>query len=428
MKRTLLGMAVLLGISSAAAAQDFDLTDMTPARPGQDVEATSTQTQGNLVVGTDEKEAVAVAHQQLVDNSEDGIRLIQVGSGTGILSIGSAFYQTYDNLNATLLSKRAAYNQAALIAKRQLVSNGKGVDVTCNNLAELTMDSIDTGTDSVANESAEMRERCVESVNGSIAGYVTYDVYDDVESNQVRISLISTPKTRAQVRENTGAVAVTSDPNALFKQILTDINNGVLPPMGAKILTHAETGEVILMGYGSAIVRNNDNPRVAKRLKDVAKRQSETRARSALLGTMKGEEVYWQGGFQEEQLESTQQFEYTDPNLEDPTQVKKLDNDRTQFLNQLKASDEYQTITQGRLPAGVQTRNFVSADGHWQYTIAVHSPTFEAIASEAHNEMQGRGSAKKDSSGRMINVYGGANDKAENPQGASGKVSEDDNL
>ncbi|MAD54709.1 MULTISPECIES: hypothetical protein [unclassified Idiomarina] len=428
MKRTLLGLAIIAGISGAAQAQDFDLTDMTPARPGQEVESTSTVTEGNIVVGNNEKEAVAVAHQQLVDNSEDGIRLIQVGSGTGILSIGSAFYQTYDNMNATLLSKRAAYNQAALIAKRQLVSNGKGVDVTCNNLAELTIDTIDTGTDSVANETSGMKERCIESVNGSLAGYVTYDVYDDVDSNQVRISLISTPKTRSQVRENAGAAIVTSDPNALFKQIVTDINTGVLPPMGAKILTHADTGEVILMGYGSAIVRDNDNPRVAKRLKDVAKRQSETRARAALLGTMKGEEVYWQGGFNEEQLESTQQFEYTDPNLQDPTRVKKLDNDRTQFMNQLKASDEYQAIASGTLPAGVQTRNFVSADGHWQYTVAVHSPTFEAIAKEAQREMQGRGSAQKDSSGRAINIYGGDNDKAANPQGASGKVSEDDNL
>lgn len=428
MKRTLLGMAVLLGISSAASAQDFDLTDMTPARPGQSVDAGATVTDGDIVVGNNEQEAMAVAHQQLVDNSEDGIRMISVGSGIGILSIGSAFYQTYDNINATLLSKRAAYNQAALIAKRQLVANGKGVDNKCDNMAELTMDSIDTGTDSVANETSQMRERCVESVNGSIAGYVTYDVYDDVDSNQVRISLVSTPKTRAQIRENTGAVAVTSDPNALFKQVLKDINQGVLPPMGAKVLTNADSGEVILMGYGSAIIRQNDNPRVAKRLKDVAKRQSETRARSALLGTMKGEEVYWQGSFSEDQLESTQQFEYTDPNLEDPTQVKKLDNDRTQFLNQLQASDEYRSITQGQLPPGVQTRNFISDDGFWQYTIAVHSPTFESIATEAHNEMQGRGSARKDSSGRAINVYGGANDKAANPQGASGKVSDDDNL
>ncbi|RUO75763.1 hypothetical protein [Idiomarina seosinensis] len=428
MKRTMIGMAVLLGLSTQVQAQDFDLTDMAPARPGQSVDSGDTVTDGNVVVGSNENQAVAVAHQQLVDNNEDGIRLIQVGSGTGILSIGSAFYQTYDNLNATLLSKRAAYNQAALIAKRQLVSNMKGSDVMCDNLAKVTMDYIDTGTDSVGNESSQMRERCVESVNGSIAGYVTYDVYDQVDENMVRISFISTPKTRSQIRQNTGAVAVTTDPNDIFRQVLQDVKTGVLPPMGAKVLTHPETDEVYVMGYGSSIVRKNDNPRMSKRLKDVAKRQSETRARAALLGTLQGEEVYWQGSFSEDQFESTQQFEYTDPNLEDPEQVKKLDNDRVQFLNQVKATDEYQSVTRGQLPAGVNSNNFLSDDGNWHYTVAVYSPSLEATANQAKREMEGRGSSQKDSSGRSINVYGGQNDQAENPQGASGKVSDDDNL
>lgn len=427
MKRSLLTLALLAALPTFA--QDFDLTDMTPARPGESVESADVVTKGNVVVGKDEKTAVKAAHQQLVDENQDGIRLVQVGSGTGILSIGSSSYNTYDNMNATLLSKRGAYNQAALIAKKQLIENMNGIEQLCENAVQTSMDVIDTGSDSVANESTAMMENCAESVSGSLSGYVTFDVYDDIDSKSVRVSLISTPKTRAQIRDSHGAVAVTTDPNEVFKQVVADINSGVLPPMGAKILTHADTGEVILMGYGSAIIRDNSNDRVARRLKDAAKRQSQTRARSALLGTMQGDEVYWKGSFSEDQVESTQQFEYGgDPRLEDPTTAKKLDSERTVFLNQLKMSDEYGAVTKGQLPPGVSNRSFASEDGHWMYTVSVYSPSLEAVSREAKREMEAGGTANPSSSGRNIRVYGGQNDEAANPQGASGKVSDEDNL
>lgn len=417
-------LTAALGFSAIAHAQDFDLSDMLPARPGQAVPAGAV-VDGDIVVATDDVTAVQAAHQSLIENTEDGIRLIQVASGIGILSAGGAHYQTYDNINATLLSKRGAYNQAYLIAKKQLVENMNGVDIQCGNMARVTMDVIDTGTDSVANTQNAMIENCRESVEGSLAGYVTFDVYDDVDTNYVRVSLISTPKTRAQISLNRGAVTQTTDPNDIFRQVVTDINHGVLPPMGAKVLTNETTGEVILMGYGSAIIRDNSNPRVASRLKDTASRQSQTRARAALLGTLQGEEVYWQGSFDERQIESAQQFEYDDPYLADPATVNLLNQDKEMFLNHLTTADDYGTITRGELPQGVSMRSFTSDDGYWQYSIAVYSPTLEAVAAQAAEQTQqgidGRGN-------RRISVFGGVNSNAENPQGASGRVSDERNL
>lgn len=417
-------LAAALGFSALAQAQDFDLSDMIPARPGQ-AATSDAVVEGDIVVANDDTTAVQAAHQSLIEANEDGIRLIQVGSGMGILSTGGATYQTYDNMNATLLSKRGAYNQAYLVAKKQLVENMNGIELQCGNLARVTMDVIDTGTDSVANTESQMSENCKESVEGSLAGYVTFDVYDDVDSKHVRVSLISTPKTRAQISLNRGAVTQTSEPNEIFRQVVTDINSGVLPPMGAKVLTDEKTGEVILLGYGSAIIRDNSNARVASRLKDAANRQSQTRARAALLGTLKGEEVYWQGSFDEQQMETSQQFEYADPNLEDPTTAQQLNQDKEAFLNHLTTSDDYGSITRGELPQGVSLRSFTSEDGHWQYSVAVYSPTLEALAAQAADQteqgIQGRGN-------RRISIFGGVNENAENPQGASGRVSEESSL
>jgi hypothetical protein len=431
MKLTVLSLAMILAMP-AMAAEEFSLTDMIPARPGaQVVNAEQATVSGDVVVAADGALGLAVAHQALIDDDEDGIKMIQVGSGIGILSIGSASYSTYDNMNATLLSKRGAYNQAYLIAKKQLIENMKGVETQCSNVVQASLDVIDTGVEGVANEQTNMKEVCKESVSGSLAGYVTYDVYDNVDDKGVRVSLISTPKTRAQIQGNRGAVAVTTEPNVIFQQVITDVKSGVLPPVGAKVLTNAETGEVIVMGYGSAIVRQNNNNTIARKLKGAAKSQSQTRARSALLATMEGEKVYWEGSFDEKQMEGTKQFEYDDPNLNDPQQVKVLEEDRSTFLNQLKISDEYATISKGKLPAGVSVKSFASDDGFWQYSVAVYAPSLEATARQAAKEMagnNGQAANNVDRSGKKIKAHGGLNEKAANPKAASGKVAAEEEL
>lgn len=426
MKRSVLGLALLLSLP--ADAQDFDLTDMAPARPGNAVDTAGVSSDGTVVQAENDQQGVAVAHQQLMDSNSDGVRLIQVGSGTGILSIGSVGYQTYDNLNATLLSKRGAYTQAAMVAKKQLIENMKGLQQACVNTAQSTLDYIDSGSDSVGNTETQLQEACSSTVEGALSGYVTYDVYDNTEDKEVRVSLISTPKTRAQVRSNRGAVAVTSDPNAIFKEVVADINRGVLPPVGAKVLTHADTGEVVMMGYGSSIIRQNSNRQIARKLKDAAKRQSQTRARSALLATMQGEEVYWEGSSSEDQMEGNQQFEYADPSLQDPAEVKMLDQERNTFINQMKTSDAYATISKGQLPPGVSTRSFGSEDGHWMYTVAVYAPSLEATAREANQQMQGNASGQPSNTGRTISTQNGLNENAANPRGASGQVSNSGSL
>ena len=130
-------------------------------------------------------------------------------------------------------------------------------------------------------------------------------------------------------------------------------------------------------------------------------------------------------------MEGTQQFEYDDPNLNDPQQVKVLEEDRNTFLNQLKVSDEYATLSKGKLPPGVSVKSFASDDGFWQYSVAVYAPSLEATARQAAKEMTGNNGNTVNGmsrSGHKIKAVGGLNEKAANPQGASGKVASEEEL
>lgn len=427
-KKTILAVSLSALMSPFTYAEDFDLDDLIPAKPGQQVELKGeVKSEGDIVVAEHETDAVAIAHQQLLEEEDDGIKLITVSSGVGIVAVGTATYNTYDNHNATLLSKRGAYIEAAQKAKRQLVENMEGMSNSCETATKMFMDVIDTGTDSVANTSKTMNDGCGEAVAGSLAGYVTFDVFDDVEETEVRVSLISTPKTRNQTRQRSGALMVTTDPNAIFKHVVSDLKKGLLPPVGAKVLTNPDTGETYVMGFGSSVIRTNKNKSVAKKLKQTAKKQSSARARNALIAVMQGEKVYWQGSFDESQVESSEQFKY-DPETLDPREVEVLDQERDQFVNHMKDSDEYRTMAAGKVPPGVKTKTFKSGDGHWMLSVAIYSPSLEATSREAAKQMKGAGANQKAASGRKINAYGGKNEQAANSQAMSGQVSDASNL
>ncbi len=98
-KKTLLSLVLASVFGIAHAGEDFDLNDLVPATAApaqtQAVDTSSVKQDGNVVVGKDAKAAVLVAHQSLIQDEEDGIKMIAVGSGIGILSTGSGSYQTY---------------------------------------------------------------------------------------------------------------------------------------------------------------------------------------------------------------------------------------------------------------------------------------------------------------------------------------------
>ncbi|ANQ19925.1 hypothetical protein ACKVMY_05875 [Vibrio natriegens] len=430
-KKSLLSLVLASAFSTAHASADFDLNDLVPATNTAETQAVNTDNVkevGDVVVAADPKAAVLVAHQSLIEEEGDGVKMIAVGSGIGILSTGSGSYETYENRNATLLSKRAAYMKAFQIAKKQLVENMEGMSNMCATAINETMDIIDTATESTANTTSMMSDNCAESVKGALAGYVTFDVFDDPSENLVRVSLISTPKTREQTKRKVGAITQTTEPNIIFKQIIAELQSGVLPPVGAKVITNAETGESFVLGFGSSIIRDNKNNAVKRKLLNVSKSQAQAKARNGLIAVMQGEQVYWEGGFTENQLEKNEQFEY-EPDSINPADAKVLAETQHTFLNNMKSADSYKSFASGKVPAGVSVKTFKSHDGDWMLAVAVYAPSLEAAAKQAAAENKQRvREGQTVGTNHKISTTGGLTDGGNNTQGPSGQVSNANDL
>ncbi len=428
--RGALGYGLLMAISGNSHA--VDVNALVAAEPGGQVESETAQTNGDTVVAETMEEGFQVAHQDLMNQNTDGVRTIVVGSGMGFLSTGTADYSTYDNLNATLLSKKAAFNRAAMTAKSGLLGAFSKPEIACEQISESYVETVDTGSESVGNVGQFSAEECAQEVQGSLSGYVTFDVHDDSEAKVVRVTLISTEKTRNAADTSLGGHMAGSDLQGMFNAVMTDLRKGVLPPLGGKVISVPDSNEMVVIGFGSAINRQNSNATIQRRLEGVAQNQARMRANAALLGILQGEEVYHRGEFEESQMETTEQFT-NDPAIDGPEGVKKMDEERSEFLNIMRDTQSFRNAAAGNLPQGVVNRSFKSDDGYWTYALAIFSPSLSEAAGAAAaapesgsaGESGGESGAEKEPTGL---AGGGMNDSAANPQGPSGSVSDADSL
>ena len=438
MPRTLTALIFGLMISltgSLASAQQLSLDDFVPPAQGGSTQVKEDVVEEEGVIKSKTaQDGLNHAYQSLMDEGEEGVRHVIVPSGQAIISVAHGLYTVYDNRNATLLSKRSAYVKAMLKAQKAMLENMNGSVNTCIKGVREELLTIDTGSDENQTNSSEVVvEGCNEQVEGLIRGCVLFSVEDRPDEKTVVVAMASSTKTRGAVDQLGGAVIRTTDPKKAWQAVVNQITNGVVPPLGTRLITNPETGENIVIGFGSAIVRKNRSAKVAAKLAKVAKKQARLRSRNALLSFLKGEAVYWSGTFAEAQLESEEQFEVLGPG-EGPsaeTGARAFDESRDIFMNGLKTSDDYVAVTSGRVPPGVKTKVFLDKTGDWAIAVAVYSKSMEQQAKQAAKESgdsSGTGSDGKPRSGRTIKVEGGVNDQASNPAGPSGQVTSEIEL
>ena len=432
-------LPVVFGPINNVVAQNLDLDSfLAPVQGGSEAVQGDVEV-GDTVHAETMQDGLNAANGLLAEDG-DGVLLVSTKTGLGTIARASASYKTYQNINATMLSKRAAYYLAYQKAKKELLTNFDGVQNSCEGAINDGLVALDTGVEGVANTTIETSETCKESISGLLAAFVVFDVNDDPANEEVSISVASSTKTRSAFNRLGEAVIQTTDPNTAFQNLMVEIARFATPPMGARLITAPDTGEQIVVGFGSSILRTNQNKKVAKKLAEKAKGQADKRARNALVAFLQGDKLHWEGGFDETQIESTEQFEIPvdeEGNVGDP-QV--LDNERNVFLNVLTSSDAYSTVAAGRIPPGVRTRSFKSEDGYWQFSVAVFQQSATAQARQASGENKAASGkldqmeSQQGSAGgagrasRALKVEGGLTSGGLNPQGPSGQVSDKDDF
>jgi len=368
----------------------------------------------------------------------DGYKAVKFPSGIGYIAGATAFYTVYPNINATLLAKRAAYLEAYYKAKANMLQGLKGYFTKKTAEFSDILVAIDNTEQNVGAQLMTQTETIEQVVNGMLRGYVTYEVMDKTneDDGQVYVSIAITPKTIATVNQVTNGIIFSRDTSYSLEQILANIQNGVVPPVGGKIIILPETGQTAVVAFGSAIVRYSQNNKLATEYKKAATEASKMRATQSLLELLNGSNECWYSGLYEGTASGDVSAEYTAIN-EKVTDLPDENNaikatvaqvSSSEFLNVFMKTSAYKSTSQGMVPPGVIIRTAmdpsVEENGYgWVYTVAVYYPELSLDAQNLYNAMRNRAPAKENPVTIIMNTQ-----ESENPQGPSGTVSDDGNL
>lgn len=327
-----------------------------------------------LAAGTTVGAADAAAVQ--LREVRDGIRLIRVGSGLGVVAGSTASYRNdHSDLRFALLAQRSAVLRATMAARVGLLNYFKGLSLSGRTTLQESLATLDGADSRSAGYDLRQSESLESQSRGLLRGAIVYSLEDDPAKGEVFVSLIVTPKTLAnQAGAAGGRVAVVPDLARAMEWLTGEVSRGTVPPEGGRILTVPGTGQVVWVGFGTGIaVSASSDEFLARKVREAAEKQARRRAEFALLRVMKGEEVSATDSLSEEFAEAAKSFEDL---------AKGTATSEASVASAMNSAELQQVRVSGNLPPGVTTQVFLSQSGHWVYAVSCYPPFQQAASGE----------------------------------------------
>lgn len=431
---------VLLADTAFAAAMSAD-DFLPPAQINSEAEQQQAQQIAQPEAVKEEKgasgeQAIAAATAQDAINAAvkhtavgGGCEEVKFPSGFGFVASGVATYSVMPNPTATLMDQRKAYQIAYLNAKKELASHLHGMSTTSKEQLLNEFKIVTTDSDTLANTSETIGENISELINGLLKGYVVYKVNDEQgdKTGSVTVTIVSTPKTLGKANRVDSSAMSAGDVREGLNSVLSEIANGLLPPVGGKLISVPQTGELAFVGFGSAIVPDNPDKGVHAKLVLNSQKIAQMRARSALCGIILGDEIQASASLDAPTQSMSKQFDEIqkdDPveQAKNNVEINKLDEQLKSFQSNQLNKEQISSLRSGVLPPGVNVKTFMNPENTLAEAIAVYLPSATARASRAGQDMKASQIVKNPA--RM-----GQSAQGQMPaRGASGQVTNDADL
>jgi hypothetical protein len=247
------------------------------------------------------------------------------------------------------------------------------------------MEQVTDNKADLANFAATQNEKLEQAVQMLLKGFVIYAVEDDAAKKTVYVSIVTTPKTRGQFnRPSPNGMEADSIRDGL-SQVLLEIQNGLIPPVGGKIIQVPATGEIAFVGFGSDVIRTSDNSAMQAKMRLNADKIAQMRAKDALVGMIIGDDTGWQSKLDESTQQTIKQFETSDSGSD--ASLQRFEKTRQTFQNTQKSSEQFQSVRSGILPPGVTPKTFTSKDDAEVYAVVVYIPSVSQQADQTAREM-----------------------------------------
>lgn len=344
----------------------------------------------NTVSAKTGQDAVNAARDRnLKKFSGSGACFTDFPSGLGIVATGKANYSLVTNPTLSRINQRQAVLEAFMGAKKELAAFVDGVGNEALDQIQKNVTTLNdaNSTKTLANKNRESFSTLKQFVSRMLRSFVVYEIKDEQDANgsgTVYVTIAISPKTLLQLDRVAGGYVAEGSLTDGINRVIDDVQGGVVAPIGARLIEVPETGEVGFVGFGAAVVNDNDDPELRKDLLDRAYTLSEMYALDSLCGLLHGDLVVYQGGVVEKHQGAIQQYSKTladDPvNNGAEESVVALDKAVKTVINELITREVLESSRKGNVPPGVVKKSWVDEDNEWAYSIAVYVPSATAKA------------------------------------------------
>lgn len=315
-------------------------------------------------------------------------------SGCGVLATGKATYAIVPNAELTRLAQRRAYVQAFMWAKKEMAQfldglNNDARDEIVKTIARLN----EAQSASATNRSTIEISTLQQDVSKMLKGFVVYEVNDEQSNGagMVLVSIAASPGTCLKTGRQAGGLVSEASLAEGIDRIVLEIRQGVVPPIGGRIIEVPGTNETAFVGFGAAVLGESKDPETQFELRSEAEHSARAYAGDALCGIIRGDKAAWTGTIIEKHQNSYQEFaevQQDDPiNAGDGASMQRLSEAVKTMVNTRVRNDHLSSARQDRVPGGVPIKSWTSDDGHWQYAIAIYAPSFTKKAEDLSKMM-----------------------------------------
>ena len=344
------------------------------------------------------QDAINSVMQRFYADGGEGCESVALPDGSlGLVAVGTGTYGSeMSNIVAQRREQQIAYYVAFLQAKRQMARYFEGASIEQVQSFVVNEAATDEGDSGVSTRSESFNMDVKSVTEALLKGYVTYDVRDDVENGTVYVTLVSTPRTQGRYSRPTSDTQQAENLSEGINKILSEIQSGVVPPVGGRIVNVLETGEIAFVGFGSEVVRPGNDKKSRATNRQSARRRATLRAEASLCGIIRGDNMTASDSdslSSENNSESyigDKKIDLSDPIDELTSDAEKAEaqKDALGFRSSDSSKQVIQSAIKGTIPPGVSPRAWLDEEGSFAYAVAIYVPSVTQKAAQMNQDMK----------------------------------------
>ena len=306
-----------------------------------------------------------------ISQNTTGCQMIRFGAGFGWVATGNMPYSASDNPVALRRSRQEARFKAFTEARTRLAGCLRALPPEARRKVAESLEQDDAIRLALINLAANDAEKWEQALRILARGFVAYSVEDHAAKPSIQVNLVTTLKTATRLTRPTANAIETTSIQEGLRQILAEIEAGLIPPAGHRLIVVNATGELTLVGYALNLVGAHPDPVAQDKLRVDAEKIATTHATEALVGLATGDDTGWQNGLDEISRNEIQTaasgYDDSEPSVRRFMQIREL------VMAAAKDDPGLQSLRDGQRPPAAAIKRFSGED-----TVAVavvYTPT-----------------------------------------------------